>query len=134
MHRIHRLSALLLIAVLIAGCSGSSDLPFQATTVQDISGAELEALMDGPGDVVVLDVRTAAEYQTAHIPGSVNIPLDELPQRLGELNSDIPTVCVCASGVRSEQAAQLLVTAGFDTVYNLAGGVGSSVGLVGTGV
>ena len=73
-----------------------------------------------PGAVLV-DVRGRDEFATAHIPGSINIPLDELPARL----SDVPNTTVyllCGSGKRSGQAAALLAGRGHDVV-NVAGGI-----------
>jgi rhodanese-related sulfurtransferase len=121
--RIALITAVAIAAVLVAGCSGSSSSLFGTTTVQDVSSAELEALLEGPQPPVVIDVRTAAEYDAGHIPGSINIPLDELPGRLDELDKDAPVACVCGSGYRSEDAAQLLALAGFETVMNLEDGV-----------
>lgn len=73
-----------------------------------------------PGAVVV-DVRSPEEYAVAHIPGSLNIPLDDLPARL----KDVPNTTVhvlCGSGKRSSQAAAILTGHGYDTV-NIAGGI-----------
>lgn len=69
----------------------------------------------------LVDVRGRDEYATAHIPGSINIPLDELPARL----NDVPNTTVyllCGSGKRSGQAAVLLAGRGYDVV-NVAGGI-----------
>lgn len=74
---------------------------------------------------LVLDVRTASEYQGGHYQGAVNIPLNELPGRLGELKEKTrPLVVYCASGMRSARAAEILKTAGFTDVTN-AGGLGN---------
>jgi len=69
----------------------------------------------------LVDVREAWEYGAGHVPGAVNIPLDELIGRIGELRE--PLVLVCASGNRSGMAAQYLTNrAGFQKVANLMGG------------
>lgn len=69
----------------------------------------------------VVDVRETWEFGAGHVPGAVNIPLDELIGRIGELRE--PLVLVCASGNRSGMAAQYLTQrAGFHDVANLAGG------------
>ena len=58
---------------------------------------------------IILDVRTAAEYQTGHIPGSLNIPLDAIPANLAVLKAkNKPFITVCRSGARSSMAAQVL--------------------------
>lgn len=70
---------------------------------------------------VLLDVRSVAEYATAHAPGSLNIPLHELGSRLGEVTRDVPVVVCCASGTRSAMAAALLKRNGYPSVYNGGG-------------
>jgi phage shock protein E len=77
---------------------------------------------------VILDVRTADEYRGGAYPGAINIPVQELPARLGELpKKDRPIVVYCASGVRSASAAGALARAGFTDVVN-AGGLRSMPG------
>jgi phage shock protein E len=63
-------------------------------------------------------VRTPAEYTQGHAPGSLNIPLDQLESRLGELKRDKPILVACASGVRSASAKALLERSGFQDVHN----------------
>jgi len=113
----------LVVAVLVCGCAGSSDLSFAPTTVEAISPAQMRSLIGGGEPLAILDVRTPAEYAAWSIPGSVNIPLDELRARLGELDRRTPLVCVCTSGNRSAQAAEVLAAAGFTRVMNLEGGI-----------
>lgn len=117
------LVALTLLAALLAGCSGSSGPTDGHTTVTPVTAAQLQTLLAGAEPPVILDVRTAAEFAAGHIAGSINIPLQELEDRLNELNTARPTACVCSSGVRSDLAARTLVNAGFGTVYNLQGGL-----------
>jgi rhodanese-related sulfurtransferase len=70
----------------------------------------------------LLDVRTPAEFSGGHIPGAVNIPIDDLERRLGELEpKDRPIVVYCQSGVRSADAARILEGAGHARVYDLGG-------------
>jgi len=73
------------------------------------------------GSVTLLDVRTTVEYDNGHIDGFVNIPLDELRERLAELDNRKPLYVNCRSGQRSYLAARILSQRGFD-VYNLDGG------------
>ena len=72
-------------------------------------------------DVTLLDVRTPEEYVEGHIPGAVNIPLDELRGRLAELEADKPIYVNCFSGLRSYLACRILTQHGFDC-SNLSGG------------
>ncbi|MFW6337253.1 MAG: rhodanese-like domain-containing protein, partial [Phycisphaeraceae bacterium] len=72
----------------------------------------------------VVDVRSDKEVQTAPLddaPHTIHIPLDDLRERLGELDPSRPTVVSCASGVRSYNAGRILKQQGFDTVLNLNG-------------
>jgi hydroxyacylglutathione hydrolase len=62
----------------------------------------------GQSEVVVLDTRWADEYAAGHLPGSRNIPLGHLPERLAELPVDHPVLVYCAGGTRSPIAASLL--------------------------
>jgi rhodanese-related sulfurtransferase len=71
----------------------------------------------------VLDVRTPQEWQTRHIVGSVNIPLNHLGERISELPRDRRIVVHCASGYRSSIAFSMLQRAGFDDLVELAGGM-----------
>jgi rhodanese-related sulfurtransferase len=75
-----------------------------------------------PAGLTVLDVREPVEWEQAHVPGSVHIPLGELPARLEELPSDHQLLVVCAVGARSARAVHYLVERGHDAV-NLAGGL-----------
>lgn len=81
---------------------------------------EVEALMERT-DVTFLDVRTKEEYAQGHIPGAVNIPVDELRERLGELDPGRRLYVNCYSGLRSYLACRILVQSGFDC-RNLSGG------------
>jgi len=73
------------------------------------------------GSVTLLDTRTPAEYASGHMDGFVNIPVDELRDRIGELAAEKPVYVVCQSGLRSYIACRLLSQNGFDC-YNLSGG------------
>jgi len=70
----------------------------------------------------VVDVRTPGEYLEGHYPGAINIPLNELQQRLGEFKElKTPIVAYCRSGARSGMAVSLLKQNGFNEVYNGGG-------------
>ncbi|HET9347530.1 MAG TPA: rhodanese-like domain-containing protein, partial [Arthrobacter sp.] len=97
----------------IMASSGNIPIPVRTVSADDLAGV-------WPG-VAVVDVRSREEVAVASIPGSVNIPLDELPSRL----KDVPNTTVyllCGSGKRSRQAAALLSARGYDVV-NVAGGI-----------
>ncbi len=71
----------------------------------------------------VVDMRTAAEVESGLLPGAVHIPIDELRDRLGELDAKRATLTVCASGLRSYAGARILMQRGFAEVADLAGGM-----------
>lgn len=71
----------------------------------------------------VVDVRAPAEYCFGHIPGSINIPVDELRERFTELDRTRETVVYCRVGFRGYLAARILQQTGFQNVLNLSGGI-----------
>lgn len=70
----------------------------------------------------LVDVREDWEWDEGHVEGSVHIPLQELPVRIGELDPEKPLLAICHVGQRSALAAQFLERNGFDA-HNLEGGV-----------
>ena len=84
-------------------------------------------------DYNLLDVRQDWEYEEFHIPGASLIPLPELPDRMGEIASNKPTLVYCASGGRSAAAANLLVGQGIVDVSNMLGGMMSWKNVSATG-
>lgn len=74
---------------------------------------------------MVLDVRSAAEYEAAHIRGSYHVPLATLAEHTGDLAAhlDAPVVLVCQTGVRAEQARRHLAAVGLDRAHVLDGGL-----------
>lgn len=93
-------------------------------TVQQISPLYLQQrLLDNPDAFFLLDVREPYEYQIAALENSVLIPMNQIPQRLQELNKDTPTVVICHHGIRSENVAYYLSEHGFTQIFNLTGGI-----------
>ncbi|MBW8327863.1 MAG: rhodanese-like domain-containing protein [Thiobacillus sp.] len=76
-------------------------------------------------DALILDVREDKEYAAGHIPKARHIPLGQLAGRMKELDTfkDKPILVTCRSGNRSGHACRMLKKAGFETVYNQAGGI-----------
>ena len=71
------------------------------------------------GGAIFVDVRSASEFASGHAPETINIPLQELGSRLGEIPKSSPVVVCCASGTRSGMAKLLLKKNGYSTVYNI---------------
>ena len=89
-------------------------------TIGQISAKELGSRLDG---VTVVDVRSAAEWATGHIPGAMHIPLGHLARRAKEIPAGRPVVVQCQAGGRSAIAASVLERLGFTGVLNLSGGI-----------
>lgn len=77
------------------------------------------------GKGVIVDVREPAEFAAGHLRDAKNIPLKELPKRIGELDKfkSKPVITVCQSGMRSAKAAAQLKKAGFNEACSLDGGI-----------
>jgi len=88
-----------------------------------ISVSDARAMIQASSNVLVLDVRTPQEYVQGHLESAINIPLSDLPIRVGEIEKDRPILVYCQTGYRSTQASTILVKAGFTKVYNLEGGI-----------
>ncbi len=75
-----------------------------------------EALRNG---AVVIDVRTAYEFDSGHVPKSINIPVDRISLNISRIKDmKKPVIFCCATGARSGQAVQIMKTHGFKEVYN----------------
>lgn len=94
---------------------------------QTVDTARLRAELTENPDNLVVDVRTPAEYRAGHIPGAINLPLDQIDAHLRRIVRDAGghMVLVCQSGGRACQAFDTLSGAGLDTVEVLEGGMGS---------
>jgi hydroxyacylglutathione hydrolase len=84
---------------------------------------DLKSTLSRGGKPAILDVRSLAEWKSKSIPGSRNIPLEELVSRVSELLSSTPLVIVCQGGYRSAVASSWLQANGFDSVHHLLGGM-----------
>jgi sulfur-carrier protein adenylyltransferase/sulfurtransferase len=93
--------------------------------IRRLSATDLNELLhrrDGARPTLV-DVREVAEFAAGHLPGSINIPLGELPRRLNEVSPEAAPVFICKSGGRSLAACQLAVRAQIAAPANLEGGL-----------
>ncbi|MFB6118101.1 rhodanese-like domain-containing protein [Halosegnis sp.] len=91
----------------------------------EISVSELAALLEEGVDVEIVDIRSPAEYERGHVPGSRNIPFAELPSRVEELNGADRVVTICPHGKASVQAARLIASyeGATGTVESLVAGI-----------
>jgi hydroxyacylglutathione hydrolase len=88
-----------------------------------VTAADIAEELASPEPPLVLDIRTAREWHTEHIPGSLNIPLNHLPERVADLPRDRRIAVHCAGGYRSSIAASILHQHGFTNLEEMAGGI-----------
>ncbi len=89
----------------------------------DISVEELAARRAAEPSLVLLDVREPDEVATAHIEGSLHVPMREIAARIGELDASAATAVLCHHGGRSERVADYLAANGFSNIVNVDGGI-----------
>ena len=97
--------------------------PEKTVGVPEITPVELKRMMDERLPFRLVDVREPHEFDICRIPGSVLIPLGDVPRRMHELDSADEIVVHCRSGQRSARAVDLLKKAGFRRIHNLKGGI-----------
>ncbi len=92
-------------------------------TLTEIDVKELHGLLESSDDIVLIDVRTDAEYERGHVPGTVHIPMEVLMSSTEALApyAGKPVHLICQSGGRSARVAQRITQDGYDAV-NVAGG------------
>jgi rhodanese-related sulfurtransferase len=96
----------------------------QMSRFQNITADTLKQQLASAEPPIVIDVRSAEEYQQdGHIAGARLLPLPLLPLRRNEVPTDRPVVVVCRSGARSSSACEYLVNNGYTNISNLVGGM-----------
>jgi rhodanese-related sulfurtransferase len=93
--------------------------------MQNLTTPELAAWLENEAreKPLLLDVREPWEFETCHIDGALAMPMNTIPGRLAELDTEKPIVCICHHGVRSMQVALFLEQHNFTQISNLTGGV-----------
>ncbi len=104
------------------GMEALRDRPDLVRRIDRITAPALRDLL-GAAPLPVFDVRFEGEWRQEAIPGTTNIPLNQLRQRIAEIPTDRPVVVYCQSGQRSSTAASLLAQAGYTQVLDLIGGI-----------
>ncbi|MFM8996274.1 MAG: rhodanese-like domain-containing protein [Bacteroidota bacterium] len=119
--RLNRMWVLAIGAMLLASCGGATKVADAANAGTVVANVEAQSTVPQPkaGETIIVDVRTVAEWDNdGHANCTVNIPLDQLESRMGELKKDQKVILVCRSGNRAGTAKQLLESAGFTQVEN----------------
>lgn len=109
-------SLLLLAAAAHAGAEAHDEAP-------SIDPAELSARQASGSAPVVIDVRSAAEYREGHIPGALNIPFDQVAERISEVDAPQGVALYCMMGPRARRGESALLAAGYTPVLHLEGGL-----------
>ena len=90
-----------------------------------IDSNEASEMLDAdPDNTVAIDVRRDDEWVTGHVTGAIHIPVDDLPDRMGDVPTDKKLLFICAAGVRSGLACEIASSMGYDseTLYNIEDG------------
>ncbi|MCA9015898.1 MAG: MBL fold metallo-hydrolase [Planctomycetaceae bacterium] len=101
------------------GLNSLKDHPELVSQTKRISA---QAMHELAGETMIVDIRSQSEWDAGHIAGSLNIPLNQLPERLAEIPQDKTVVVHCQGGYRSAIAASLLEKRGYENVLDLVGG------------
>lgn len=111
---------IILLGVTITGCAadGKNEQPVNPV---DLSIEETRELIESQEDLFILDVRTTDEFNQGHIEGAEQISVDDLKDRMGELEEykDKPVLVYCRSGNRSSKAVDILLDNGFTNIYHM---------------
>ena len=107
---------LLLIAWLPQAALAADDYLSPALTPE-----EVQSRLGTPEAPLVVDLRAPVEYRIAHIPGAINIPLEELEERLEDIRHENGVLIYCINGSRTRQAEPVLYAHDVETVYHLEG-------------
>jgi rhodanese-related sulfurtransferase len=95
----------------------------QEPSYKSTTPPELKEKLARDEEVVLLDVREPWEFGLARIQGSRLVPMAEILDRVPELDPHAETIVICHHGVRSAYVTQILDRSGFESVYNLEGGI-----------
>lgn len=107
-----KLISLVICILLLTGCDNKSYETITENTANELISNN---------NVVIIDVRNIDEYNTGHIKDAINIPVSKIDEV--SYDKDQYIIVYCASGMRSSNAAQVLVDLGYTNVYNLDGGL-----------
>lgn len=108
----------------LAACAGTADgLEYSGAGPHVISTADLQAHLEARDDLVVIDVRTPAEWEQGTIEGALLFATGEAPDRVDELDPTQAYAIICKAGGRSARFAQLLIDQGFDLVLDVGDGM-----------
>jgi glyoxylase-like metal-dependent hydrolase (beta-lactamase superfamily II)/rhodanese-related sulfurtransferase len=106
----------------VAGFILAKDYQGDVRTIDQVDSSKVRELIKTEKGVQFLDVRQPGEYGAGHAQGATNLALNAFTNNIDQLDPRIPTYVICQTGYRSSLATSLLENAGFEKVYNVAGG------------
>jgi len=121
MNKLNKLVVLASGMLFLAACGGATKVADSSASGSQTAAVQEQGTAPQPkaGETIIVDVRTVGEWDNdGHANCSVNIPLDQLEARMGELKKDQKVVLVCRSGRRAGNAKEKLESAGFTQVEN----------------
>lgn len=107
----------------LAGFSGCKAVKENASERIIITVDQVHEILVNDEDYFIIDVRNKEEYNQGHLDGAFLIPLDEIKQRVAEIPRNKPVIVYCRTGIRSSEAANILIEGGFKAVYDMKGGI-----------
>jgi hydroxyacylglutathione hydrolase len=119
----HRVGVDRIVGYLDGGMVSWAAAGLRTSHIELISAEDLQDMITGDANFVLLDIRAPLEYEDNHIDGAINIPVADLRTRHNELDKNKTTVLICSSGNRSSLGASILKQHGFKDIYNVAGGM-----------
>jgi rhodanese-related sulfurtransferase len=116
-----RFAIAVVLGVLVATPTFAEDP--DSTKVASISAVELYERRESGAAPVAIDVRTPEEYASGHIPGAVNVPFDQVAQRIAEIDAPHGVALYCMVGPRARKGESALLAAGYEKIFHLEGGL-----------
>lgn len=108
------------LALIFSGAAcADSKVPLLAPSIEP---SELNARRSSETAPVVIDVRSSEEYATGHIPGAINIPYDQVAERISSIEAPHGVALYCMVGPRARKGEAALLAAGYSSVLHLEGG------------
>ncbi len=112
----------LLLLSFFAATTPLADVP-ETAVAPSIIPSDLHEKREAGIAPIVVDVRTAAEFATGHIPGAVNLPFDEVADRIDEIDAPHGVALYCMQGPRARKGEASLIAVGRQQVFHLEGGL-----------
>ncbi|MBW2231345.1 MAG: rhodanese-like domain-containing protein [Deltaproteobacteria bacterium] len=117
----NRFAITIALGTLLATAAFAEDSP--SNEVPSISASLLHEQLESESAPVVIDVRTAGEYASGHIPGAVNIPFDQVAERIAEIDAPHGVALYCMVGPRARKGESALLAVGYEKIFHLEGGL-----------